>query len=254
MLIILSCKNSETEYFSNGKVAKEYNLKNGKFDGLYKEFYEDGRPKAIYLFQEGEKVDSSIFYNEKKNYIDRINYFRHDTLLSKFYYENGQISHVGEFFNNQKIGKWTYYKKNGNLERIFEYKTINGKQYTNQGWYFDAKGDTIKQYGSYFYLKPIPKSIKLTETVDLNFKYKPLLAVNADVVMYTSTKINADFSNLDTVHLNKVEFFENEATIKMSFKSKGKKNMRGYIEESITTPDGATNSKNTYFDIPIDVK
>lgn len=254
-LALTSCKDTETEYFANGTLAKEYHLKNGKFDGIYKDYYENGKPKSIYIFKEGIKVDSSLFYNDKNDFIEKINYYLlGDTIKTKFLYSNGNVASTGLFFNGQKISHWKYFNKNGVLEKIFEYKNINGKQYTNRGWMFDNKGDTIKDAGSYYILNTIPKSIKYGDTLNLNFKYKPFFARNTNVVMYLSSKINSDFSNLSSVRLDTLSLNDNEAIIKMSFKNKGKRNIRGLIKEFTTTPDKITKSKSTYFDIPILVK
>ena len=41
-----------------------------------------------------------------------------------------------------KLGKWKYFKKNGNLDKVVEYVNVCGNQYTNQGWYFE-NGKTL---------------------------------------------------------------------------------------------------------------
>lgn len=253
--ILMSCKNTKEEYYPNGTIAKEYELKNGKLDGVSKEYYENGKLKAIYLLKDGVLVDSSLSYNKEKSFIEKINYYLpKDSIRTKFFHEKEKISSTGIFYNNQKSGKWKYFNKNGELEKVFEYKNIESKQYTNQGWYFDSRGDTLKNLGNYYILKPIPKTIQSNKTLSLDFEYKPILALNSEAIIYMSSKINNDFSNLGLVTLDAFPLYSNKAILEMSFKSKGKKNLRGFIKEFITNTDKTTKSKNTYFDIPIIVK
>ena len=251
----MSCKNTKEEYFPNGTIAKEYELKNGRLDGVSKEYYENGKLKAVYLLKDGVLVDSSLFYNKEKSFIEKINYYLpKDSIRTKFFHEKGKLSSTGLFYKNQKIGKWNYFNKNGKLEKVFEYKNIEGEQYTNQSWYFNIKGETIKNLGNYYILKPIPKSLQSNEALLLDFEYKPLLASNSEATIYMSSKINNDFSNLESVTLDAFPLYSHKAIIEMSFKSKGRKNLRGFIKESISKTDKSAKSKNTYFDMSIIVK
>lgn len=48
LLFLYSCNNTKTEYHSNGRPFKIYQLnKNGKLQGDYQEFYENGDLKEI---------------------------------------------------------------------------------------------------------------------------------------------------------------------------------------------------------------
>ena len=198
-LTIISCKNTKKERFADGTIAKEYELKNGKLDGTYKEYFQNGKMKAVFLLKEGVLIDSSIFYNKEKSFIEKINYYLpNDSIRTKFLNENGKVESTGLFFKNQKYGKWKYFRNDGNLEKVFEYKNIEGEQYTNQSWYFNTIGDTIKNLGSYYKIKSLPKSIKLNERLIMDFEYQPLLSEYSDAAIYISSKINSDFSNLNS--------------------------------------------------------
>ena len=219
-----------------------------------KEYYENGKLKAIYILKDGVLIDSSIFYNKEKSFIEKINYYLpNDSIRTKFLNENGKVESTGLFFKNQKYGKWKYFSKEGYLQKVFEYKNIEGKQYTNQGWQFNSNGDTIMGLGNYYKLKPLPKSIKLSEKLIMDFEYKPLLSENSTTTIYMSSEINNDFSNLNSITLDTVSLPSEGAIIEMSFKSKGEKKLRGFIKESIVGGE-TTKSKYTYFDFKVIVE
>jgi uncharacterized protein len=56
-------------------------------------YYENGNPKLVYY----TKMDKNIKYK----------------IAEKMYYENGKLQYEGNFNNNERIGKWTYYFENG---------------------------------------------------------------------------------------------------------------------------------------------
>ena len=220
-----------------------------------KEYYENGKLKAVYILKDGVLIDSSLFYNKEKSFIEKINYYLpNDSIRTKFLNENGKIESTGIFFNNQKYGKWNYFTVKGKLDKVFEYKNIEGKQYTNQSWHFNSNGDTIKNLGSYFILKPIPKTILIKQRLIIDLELKPLLTPNPEAFICISSEINDDFSNLSSISLDTVSLPSEGAIVEMSFKNKGGKNVRGFITEYVNNKNNTTSSKNTYFDIPILVK
>lgn len=91
------------EYHKNGRLKKETTYKNGKENGLVKEYYENGR-----LFRE-------VFVKDGKQ-----------DGITKVYYENGQIHLEGLYKDGQLNGVLKTYHENGTLQSETVYK--NGKQ------------------------------------------------------------------------------------------------------------------------------
>lgn len=265
-LILFSCSNTKTEYDANGNKIREYELINNKISGICKEFYKTGNLKAIHNYKNGFKTDSSTYYNTKEEIVLIDRYLQNNIIYQKEFNNNTLISE-GKFsykstekpLNNQ-IGKWKYYKENGKLEKIIEYINLCGKQYTNQGWYFDKKGDTLKEYGNYFEIKILPKSIKKNEVVCLQMAYKPIIYLNSEVMLCfdTENNVSKDFCNIHKVKLAKFYKTSDILKIYVRFESSGQKNIRGYIKEYFnkesTEQDSITSGERyLYFDIPIKV-
>ncbi len=266
-LILFSCSNIKTEYDANGNKIREYELINNKLSGVYKEFYKDGNLKAIHIYKNGLKTDSSAYYNTKEEIVLIDRYLQNNIIYQKEFNNNTLVSE-GKFsysssrqlYINQ-VGKWKYYKKNGKLDKVIEYVNLCGKQYTNQGWYFDDKGDTLKEYGNYFEIKFLPKNIKKNDTVCLQMMYKPIIYLNSEVMLCfdTENNVSKDFCNIDKVKLAK--FYKTSDVLKtyVRFESSGQKNIRGYIKEYFNKESSAQDSTTSgerylYFDIPIKVE
>ncbi len=252
MLLVIACNNSKVEYFSNGEISKEYSLRNNKYDGEFTEYFIGGEKKAIHHYSMGVLTDSSLYFQNNK--IWKVDYhFKNDTILSKILFDNSKTREEGRYHNGMKIGKWKYYTKNGSIDKIFEYINLNGKQFTNQGWYFDEKGDTIKDFGNYFSFEISPATVKINEIMKIKFKYKPILALNSNVIACMSFKIKEDFSNLNTVHLD-TTYFERTTSgyQEIIFSKKGKQHIRGFIKEFYETDEKFV-EKKMYIDIPITV-
>ncbi len=81
-------------YFDNDEhtVKAEVNFDDDVLDGDYKEFYSNGRKKAILYLDDG-LLDGEALY----------------------YYRNGQIKIEGKYKNGLRHGKWKYYTKSGDL-------------------------------------------------------------------------------------------------------------------------------------------
>lgn len=253
----ISCNNFKTEYYANGNISKRYSLVNGKYNGTFEEFFENGNYKEIHIYNNGIKTDSSIYFNAN-NKIYLVDYYLpNDTIESIFYYSDMVVKEKGKYIKNNKIGKWKYFRRDGTLDKVFEYINLKGEQYTNQGWYFDTNGDTLKEFGNFYTIKLSSNVTKINNPILLDFTYKPLLAINPDVIICFSTKLEHDFSNLNKVKLDTI-FLQNTSleNFKLIFKSRGKRNLRGFVKESYDrkpTPDDtiAHGERVLYFDVPI---
>jgi antitoxin component YwqK of YwqJK toxin-antitoxin module len=255
-LLLVGCTEQITkEYYANGQLSKEYSLKDSLYEGKYEEYYDNGDKKVTHLYKNGVLKDSSVFYQNNK--ISRVDYyFPSDTIYRKIYYPAFIVKEEGKLKGSIKVGKWKYNRKDGSLDKVFEYVNLQGKQYTNQGWHFDEKGDTIKEFGNFFSYKFSDEIIYKNKPFKIYFKYKPILALNPNIIMCLSPKINENFSNLAEVSLDTL-YFENavKGYQEIIFSNSGKKILRGFIKEYYTLSGKTNESKERYmyFDIPVQV-
>src|SRR5690554_2810065 len=255
-VFLFACNNKEkvVEYYPDNSIHKKYTLKKGIMEGNYVEYFNDNKIKYECIFKNGVKVDFSLLYNQNPYFLNQIDFYKkQDTVYSVSLYDNGIRENEGELFEGRQIGKWTFYKKTGEIDKIIEYVNLNGKQYTNQGWYFNKDGDTIKEFGNYYNYKLSSNEIFAGEVFELEIEYKPLLVVNGDLIAVFHPKVESDYSNIDSISLDTIVFQQNKGFSKVSFKDSGKKNLRGYIQEIFRKNDSVAQRK-LYIDIPIIVK
>ena len=260
ILSLFSCEKKEIEYYPNGGMFKTYKLKSNKIEGDFTVFYPNGNIKETHKFKEGVLIDSSIYYNQKKQ-INEIDYHFKDKSSFGKIFKNNILNSEGRYYSSQKRGKWKYYDGNGKLKRIFEYIDLCGKQYTNQDWSFDIKGNLIKKfrYEHCYTLSMQKNNFKVNEVINLNIVYKPILFKNSNSIIYMSPKIDRTFCNLNNVKLDSIYSVNHNFDIKLSFSTTGNKNLRGYIKEfydkKVDEKDSTTHGETfIYFDIPIKVE
>ncbi|MFL5764569.1 MAG: toxin-antitoxin system YwqK family antitoxin [Bacteroidia bacterium] len=78
------------ERYKNGGIRIQGKMKDGKREGLWKSWYEDGKPWSETTFKAGIR-------NGK----------------TKTWYENGNPRYEGEYTNDNESGKWTYWDESG---------------------------------------------------------------------------------------------------------------------------------------------
>ncbi len=82
----------QTEYHPNHSVFIEGSYKNGKRDGKWKSWYDNGTLWSIGYFQDGIQVKET-----------------------KTYYENGELRYSGQYDKGgNRTGKWNFYDEKGN--------------------------------------------------------------------------------------------------------------------------------------------
>lgn len=86
------------KYHKNGVIEMRGLMKNGKRDGLWKSWYEDGLPWSETTFVSGKKNGKTTtwYANEKKRY-------------------------EGFYTNDVESGKWTFWDENGKIQSIQNY-------------------------------------------------------------------------------------------------------------------------------------
>ena len=138
------------EYYPNGKVKREASFRDGKREGVWREFDEQGNVLNSQTYQKGVLVGQGIVDIDGKRrglfkefYPDnslRAEGVFVDGLRSgewKVYYHNGQIQEIGSYQEGQPDGIWTWYYDNGQkqIEEQFFKGTPNGsyKEYDSRG-------------------------------------------------------------------------------------------------------------------------
>ena len=126
------------EYYENGQLKKESCYKNGKLNGLYKQYYENGQLEIEATYKDG-KIDA-LFKSYYKNGELEIESVAKEGIphgLRKEYYENGQLKYDLNYKEGELDGLCKRYYENGQLEieSYFKNEKLNGlcKQYYENG-------------------------------------------------------------------------------------------------------------------------
>lgn len=235
-ILMFSCSKREKKYFDNGNLKAEYQVNDeGVLEGEFISYYKNGHMKSIDLYRNNIKVDSTIVYDSlepnKKKLVIFHNKLSLDSIYSKNY-EDGEVTSEGFVYKSQKTGKWKYYK-NKRLEKVLQYKNINGTQYLNQGWFFDNNGDSIKAYGNNYKFEYTINKKDSQNEIDISITYNPLIAKNANVILLYNEKLNKQFSNFHKIDLDTILFVNNRTEIKYILDNKevDNFNFRAVIKE-----------------------
>jgi len=215
ILLFLSCNKKEIkEYYGSGSLKSIRNVdKNGKTEGLYKEFYEDGQLKTVHKYRGDQKVDSSIYYYPEGKIKD-IRYWNDSTNVQKKFSKTGQLIGQGETKNNDlnfRIGSWKF--SNGQNDSIVEYIAYNKKPYVNQFWTVSSKGDTLNSKSNYYRLI-ISDTVVLGEVARMRFFLRaPYYGEDSEVEVllpFYDEDLNTDFSNINEIEVDRFPSLKND--------------------------------------------
>lgn len=147
------------EYYPNGKVKREASFRDGKREGVWREFDEQGNVINSQTYKKDALVSQGIVDTDGKRWGEYKEFYPDSTLRAnglfvdgkrsgewKFYYQNGKIQEIGSYKNGQPDGSWIWYYDNG--QKQIEEQFFKGKE---NGVYkeYDNKGNTIVT-GTYF--------------------------------------------------------------------------------------------------------
>jgi hypothetical protein len=277
----ISCDNIRREYHENNKLKSSYYLKNGKFHGIYKEYYDSGLIKEITNYDNGILSDSSVFYDKLGNMIEKR--IRINDSLIKVIEKNDTLKCEGFLDKGfKKVERWHCYDiYTGLLKKIKEYKLIKGESILNQNWVFDSEKDTLFEKSKFFDLSIDNDTISIGETVyGIIYFRAPLFSKKdseIEVILPSGGKnsFNNDFSNFGKLSLDTFPSINNNSKIielfpgsnpkhisliGKRFSSSGKKIVRGVIVEyyydgDISKQESQIRKENkTYFEKQIFVK
>jgi len=90
--------------YKNGVIEIQGQMKDGKREGVWKSFYQNGGPWSETTFVAGKREGATTSF-----------------------YENGQKRYVGFFANDRESGKWSFWDEQGNLAREMDYNVVDVK-------------------------------------------------------------------------------------------------------------------------------
>lgn len=248
----LSCNNIKREYYKNsGNIKKEYYVVDGKKNGLYKEFYEDGKIKYIHKFRNGEKIDSSMYFRNEpsdNSLIWKKKYLKNGKIFMIFFYKKSLKKAEGEVLNSLKrIGEWKFYREDGTLLRKSEYFNINGEEFLNQYWNFNEKGKLEFTEGNYYESIISNDTVYVDESVSVLFNLKrPAFSYDSKfyaILIGKNQEIKDDFSNFEVVEKDTILSLSNlggdykkynfSVAFNIKYSNTGLKRLKGVLVEEI---------------------
>jgi antitoxin component YwqK of YwqJK toxin-antitoxin module len=160
------------ECYPNGNVKREASFRDGKREGIWREFDEEGNVIKSQTYKKGSLVGEGIVDTDGKRRGEYKEFYSDSTLRAegifvdgersgewKFYYPNGQLQEIGSYEKEQPNGPWVWYYDNGQkqIEEQFYKGQPNGlyKEYDSKGiiivtgTYFDGmkNGKWVEQIG-----------------------------------------------------------------------------------------------------------
>ncbi|TCP24677.1 antitoxin component YwqK of YwqJK toxin-antitoxin module [Tenacibaculum skagerrakense] len=91
---------------------------NGKRDGIWRKFYDNGDIRYEGEFQNGKEIGTFTFYNQGSSYPSIVKIFskKSDTATVKFF-NKSRVKTTGKMVGKKRVGKWIYYFEDG--KRVF---------------------------------------------------------------------------------------------------------------------------------------
>jgi antitoxin component YwqK of YwqJK toxin-antitoxin module len=136
-------------YHDAGRLQEKSMYVDGKQQGYYIKYYYNGNRELSKTMKDGIMVDSCFYYyptgqvstsmyfnengdleGEYKSYYrsgqlrERATYVGHDNLRDGkviSFYEDGQVESEGQYDEGAKVGRWTYYRTDGEIDHEMEY-------------------------------------------------------------------------------------------------------------------------------------
>ena len=147
------------EYYPNGRIKREASFRNGRREGTWREFDENGNVINSQIYQKGRLVQSGVMETDGTRRGEWVELYPDSTLKSKglfingkrsgewkFFYPGEVLEQVGNYKDGMLDGTWTWYFENGKLQKQEDF-------FENQpeGKYveYDESGNLIAT-GSYF--------------------------------------------------------------------------------------------------------
>jgi len=113
-------------YFPDSKILQlEGRVENGKLSGIWRRYYESGKPESSVNYEDGIPSGVAVFYynNPKQSTMVELN-FKEGKIdgIAREYYENGSRKATVEYEEGQANGKANFYYDSGMLKIEGQYK------------------------------------------------------------------------------------------------------------------------------------
>jgi antitoxin component YwqK of YwqJK toxin-antitoxin module len=111
-----------TEWYENGQKDEERTYKDGKEDGKWTSWYDNGRKWFEETYKDG-KLDGKWTYWFESGQKKSEETYKDGKLDGKwtYWYENGQKRSENTYKGDELDGKWTYYNEDGSIKEVKEY-------------------------------------------------------------------------------------------------------------------------------------
>lgn len=245
-ILVLSCKKKEKTYYPDGTLKTIVGLKNSKFHGLFRSFYENGELEIEGLYEYGAMQGVYTYYQKLEHQFSKSEMlFKNDTVYYWWNYDKyGKLVEEGPVKENSKVGKWTYYDiEDGYTKKIREVFYINGKSHLNQEWLLNRQGDTIG--GRYYVLDANDRLDFYNQNIRFNVEWLPYY-INSEIYVCIpkkgSKQFNEHFSNekevnFDTISNPLLWKTDNDIVVNLNYDTPGQKMLRGYLLEKKSVED-----------------
>ncbi|MCA9393936.1 MAG: hypothetical protein KC900_07005 [Candidatus Omnitrophica bacterium] len=136
----------EQSFHPNGKLKAEWTTVDGRKQGDYKEYTENGQLRRHYLYADNEQHGLQIEYSPNGNIKREFDMYRGRLQgEEKTYYESGELNKVTTYKNNRRDGPALVYRKTGLLQRESNYK--NGRLSGNRkDFWLNGQISTLAKY------------------------------------------------------------------------------------------------------------
>jgi antitoxin component YwqK of YwqJK toxin-antitoxin module len=139
------------QYYHDGHIEMTGEVKDGKDDGEFIWYYQNGQRKSVENYSKGLTIDTTYCYYEsgeikrkvspsivnhnrkatefyKSGEIKIITYIKNGEILDSSwsgYYKSGRVKEIGNIKEGKRIGLWTYYDSDG---QVIDSLDLTGKK------------------------------------------------------------------------------------------------------------------------------
>lgn len=113
------------EYYPNGRIKREASFRDGKREGTWREFDENGNVINAQIYKNGTLVQSGVMDTDGTRRGEWVELYPDSTLRAK-----------GLFINGKRSGEWKFYYPGKVLEQVGKYK--DGKLDGTWTWYYPS--------------------------------------------------------------------------------------------------------------------
>jgi len=112
-----------TSFYASGKPEARKFIKAGKVDGVWIEWYEDGRKRYEATWKDGlQEGKSSRWYPGGQVKLEEEHAMGTLNGVQREYYENGQKKSERPFVDGKPYGTWTFWNEEGRKEKVEIYQ------------------------------------------------------------------------------------------------------------------------------------